>query len=102
RGGAGEFASAQWWRRNAAGLHFALEFMQHTGTFTARGAQNFSRAHLEEGTFPGAGVTIASGGNAGLACAWAAREAGVPATVFLPTTAPMVKVERLRSYGATV
>ncbi|WP_209324532.1 serine/threonine dehydratase [Brevibacterium renqingii] len=84
------------------GLHFALEFMQHTGTFKARGAQNFIRAHLEAGCFPEAGITIASGGNAGLACAWAAREADVPATVFLPTTAPGVKVERLRSYGATV
>lgn len=86
----------------AAGLHFALEFMQYTGTFKARGAQNFIRAHLEEGTFPEAGVTIASGGNAGLACAWAARAAGVPATVFLPETAPQVKVARLRSYGAEV
>lgn len=84
------------------GLLFALEFMQYTGTFKARGAQNFIRAHLENGTFPEAGVTIASGGNAGLACAWAARAAEVPATVFLPTTAPSVKVERLRSYGARV
>lgn len=84
------------------GIVFALEFMQHTGTFKARGAQNFIQAHLAEGTFPEAGVTIASGGNAGLACAWAARAAGVPATVFLPTTAPSVKVERLRSYGARV
>ena len=84
------------------GLLFALEFMQHTGTFKARGAQNFIQAHLAEGTFPEAGVTIASGGNAGLACAWAARAAQVPATVFLPTTAPSVKVERLRSYGAQV
>ena len=84
------------------GLLFALEFMQHTGTFKARGAQNFIQAHLAEGTFPEAGVTIASGGNAGLACAWAARAAQVPATVFLPTTAPSVKVGRLRSYGARV
>ncbi|MGC3020775.1 MULTISPECIES: serine/threonine dehydratase [unclassified Brevibacterium] len=84
------------------GIFFALEFLQHTGTFKARGAQNFIRAHLDAGTFPEAGVTIASGGNAGLACAWAARAAGVPATVFLPTTAPSVKVDRLRSYGARV
>ena len=84
------------------GLLFALEFMQNTGTFKARGAQNFIQAHLAEGTFPDAGVTIASGGNAGLACAWAARAAQVPATVFLPSTAPSVKVERLRSYGAQV
>ena len=85
-----------------SGVHFALEFMQYTGTFKARGAQNFIQAHLAHGTFPEAGVTIASGGNAGLACAWAARDAGVPATVFLPANAPAVKVERLRSYGAQV
>ncbi|SMY03230.1 Pyridoxal-phosphate dependent enzyme [Brevibacterium sp. Mu109] len=67
-----------------SGVHFALEFMQYTGSFKARGAQNFIQTHLAEGTLPDAGVTIASGGNAGLACAWAARDAGVPATVSLP------------------
>ncbi|OUZ12842.1 threonine dehydratase [Aeromicrobium sp. PE09-221] len=83
-------------------LHWALEFMQHTGTFKARGAQNFLLAHRDAGTLPRAGVTIASGGNAGLACAWAARQHGVPATVFLPTGAPAVKVDRLRAYEADV
>ncbi|WP_026820625.1 threonine/serine dehydratase [Arthrobacter castelli] len=82
--------------------YFALEFMQHTGSFKARGAQNFIRANREAGTLPEAGVTIASGGNAGLACAWAAQHEGIPATVFLPTTAPQVKVDRLRTYGADV
>ncbi|MFF2040733.1 serine/threonine dehydratase [Kitasatospora sp. NPDC058170] len=80
----------------------ALEFLQHTGSFKARGAQNFLLAHAEAGTLPEAGVTIASGGNAGLACAWAAHELGLRATVFLPQTAPPVKVARLRSYGADV
>ncbi|MFE7639612.1 serine/threonine dehydratase [Kitasatospora sp. NPDC057518] len=80
----------------------ALEFLQHTGSFKARGAQNFLLAHAEAGTLPDAGVTIASGGNAGLACAWAARELGVHATVFLPETASPVKLARLRSYGAEV
>ncbi|MFE6053023.1 serine/threonine dehydratase [Kitasatospora sp. NPDC056446] len=80
----------------------ALEFLQHTGSFKARGAQNFLLAHAEAGTLPDAGVTIASGGNAGLACAWAARELGVRATVFLPETASPVKLARLRSYGADV
>lgn len=80
----------------------ALEYMQHTGSFKARGAQNFLAAHREAGTLPDAGVTIASGGNAGLACAWAARQQGVTATVFLPATAPAVKVAKLRSYGADV
>ncbi|MEV6327663.1 serine/threonine dehydratase [Streptomyces sp. NPDC051909] len=83
-------------------LYLALEFLQHTGSFKARGARNFLQAHRESGTLPAAGVTIASGGNAGLACAWAARQAGVRATVFLPETAPRVKVERLRGYGAEV
>ncbi|MFI9400776.1 threonine/serine dehydratase [Nocardia sp. NPDC052316] len=86
----------------AGQLWLALELMQHTGSFKARGALNFLLTHQENGTLPDAGVTIASGGNAGLACAWAAREQGVRATVFLPTTAPKVKVDRLRSYGAEV
>ncbi|AXG80396.1 threonine/serine dehydratase [Streptomyces paludis] len=83
-------------------LWLALEYLQHTGCFKARGALNFLRAHTEAGSLPAAGVTIASGGNAGLACAWAARGLGVRATVFLPETAPPVKVARLRSYGADV
>ncbi|WP_445395000.1 serine/threonine dehydratase [Streptomyces sp. LE64] len=84
------------------GVWLALESMQHTGSFKARGAQNFLRAHREAGTLPDAGVTIASGGNAGLACAWAAGQQHVRATVFLPRTAPAVKVARLREYGAEV
>ncbi|GLW59594.1 threonine/serine dehydratase [Kitasatospora phosalacinea] len=84
------------------GAWLALEHLQHTGSFKARGAVNFLRAHREAGALPDAGVTIASGGNAGLACAWAARREGVRATVFLPVNAPAVKVERLRGYGADV
>ncbi len=80
----------------------ALEYMQHTGSFKARGAQNFLAAHREAGTLPEAGVCIASGGNAGLACAWAARQQGLTATVFLPENAPALKVARLRGYGAQV
>ncbi len=80
----------------------AMEFMQYTGSFKARGAQNFILAHREDGTLPAAGIAIASGGNAGLACAWAAQQQDVSATVFLPTLAPQVKVDRLRSYGADV
>ncbi|MDH6130049.1 serine/threonine dehydratase [Kitasatospora sp. GP82] len=80
----------------------ALEYMQHTGSFKARGAQNFIQAHRDAQTLPDAGVTIASGGNAGLACAWAAQQQAVRATVFLPATAPAVKVTKLRGYGADV
>ncbi|MFE7134709.1 serine/threonine dehydratase [Streptomyces sp. NPDC057638] len=83
-------------------IWLALEFLQHTGSFKARGAVNFLRAHREAGTLPEAGLTIASGGNAGLACAWAARAEGTRATVFVPATSPGVKVARLRAYGAEV
>ncbi|WP_431771547.1 serine/threonine dehydratase [Streptomyces cucumeris] len=80
----------------------ALEFLQHTGSFKARGAFTFLRGHAEAGTLPEAGVVIASGGNAGLACAWAAARHAVPAAVFVPETAPAVKVARLRGLGAEV
>ena len=86
----------------AARVSLALEYMQHTGSFKARGAANLAAFHRDAGTMPQAGVVIASGGNAGLACAWAARATGTPATVFLPTTAPEFKVSKLRSYGARV
>ncbi|GAA0807167.1 serine/threonine dehydratase [Spirilliplanes yamanashiensis] len=80
-----------------------LEFLQHTGTFKARGAMNRLLGARERGELdPAVGVVVASGGNAGLANAWAAAELGVPATVFVPAAAPQVKVDLLRAYGATV
>jgi threonine dehydratase len=87
----------------AAGLWLKCEFMQHTGVFKARGAFNRLLAARERGELDSAvGVVAASGGNAGLANAYAAAALGVPATVFVPETAPRVKVERLLGYGATV
>ena len=85
-----------------ARVTFALEYLQHTGSFKARGAANLAAAHQRAGTLPEAGVVIASGGNAGLACAWAARATGTRATVFIPQTAPAIKVAKLRGYGADV
>lgn len=85
-----------------ADVCLAFEFMQHTASFKARGAANFIRATVEGGAMPDSGVVIASGGNAGLACAWAAQKSQVPCTVFLPETAPTVKVARLEQYGAAV
>jgi threonine dehydratase len=88
---------------DAAPLWLKCEFMQHTGVFKARGAFNRLLAARERGELDSAvGVVAASGGNAGLANAYAAAALGVPATVFVPETAPRVKVERLLGYGATV
>jgi threonine dehydratase len=88
--------------RSGAQLLLAHEYLQHTGSFKARGAMNLTMAHRQAGTLPEAGVAIASGGNAGLACAWAAAASGSRATVFLPSNAPAVKLARLRGYGAEV
>ncbi len=80
-----------------------LELTQHTGTFKARGAMNrVLRAHEHGELDPAIGIAVASGGNAGLANAWAARTIGVPATVFVPSIASPAKLARLASYGAEV
>jgi threonine dehydratase len=84
-------------------LWLKCEFLQHTGVFKARGAFNRLLAARARGELnPTAGVVIASGGNAGLANAYAAATLGVRATVFVPETAPSVKIERIRAYGADV
>ena len=84
-------------------LWLKCEFLQHTGVFKTRGAFNRLLAARERGELDSsAGVVIASGGNAGLANAYAAATLGVRATVFVPETAPPVKVERNREYGAEV
>jgi len=74
------------------------ENLQRTGSFKVRGAVN-KLATLSEGERR-AGVVAASAGNHGQALAWAAREAGVKATVFMPQDAPMAKVEPTKNYGA--
>jgi threonine dehydratase len=86
----------------AARVWLKLELMQHTGTFKVRGAFNRIMAAAEQGSLPAAGVVAASGGNAGLAVAYAAAQHGLPARVFVPAAAPEVKVARLRGYGADV
>lgn len=80
-----------------------LELLQHTGTFKARGAFNRILAARERGELDArVGIVVASGGNAGLANAYAAAALGVPATVFVPTTSSPTKLHRLEEYGATV
>jgi threonine dehydratase len=74
------------------------ENLQRTGAFKVRGAVN-KIATLSPGERE-AGVVAASAGNHGQAVAWAAREEGVKATVFMPQDAPMAKVEACRNYGS--
>jgi threonine dehydratase len=76
------------------------ENLQRTGSFKIRGAFNtIAQLSPQE---RGLGVVTASAGNHGQAVAWAAREAGIPATIVVPEYAPMAKVDAARGYGATV
>lgn len=79
-----------------------LEYLQHAGAFKARGAFNRILSAAQAGGLPPVGVIAASGGNAGLAVAYAARTLGLAAEVYVPATAPEVKVAKLRRLGAAV
>ena len=74
------------------------ENLQRTGSFKIRGAVNRIAALSDEER--AAGVVAASAGNHGQAVAWAAREAGVHARIYVPLDAPMAKVEACRNYAA--
>lgn len=80
------------------GVDFKLEFLQHSGSFKARGAF----ANLLTRPVPEAGVVAASGGNHGAAVAYAAMRLGVPATIFVPDVTAPAKADRIRSYGANL
>lgn len=77
-------------------LVLKLEHLQHTGSFKARGA--FANVLLRE--IPAAGVVAASGGNHGVAVAYAARAVNVPARIFVPAVSSPAKIARIRGYGA--
>jgi len=77
-------------------LSLKLELLQHTGSFKPRGAFTNLLTHR----VPPAGVVAASGGNHGVAVAFAARKLGKPARIFVPTVAAKTKIERIRGYGA--
>src|ERR1700747_1580798 len=76
-------------RLDSISLTFKLEFLQHTGSFKARGAF----ANLLTRKIPKAGVVAASGGNHGVAVAYAAGKLAVPAKIFVPNVASSEKVE---------
>jgi threonine dehydratase len=83
-------------RLDSISLIFKLEFLQHAGSFKTRGAF----ANLLTREVPKAGVVAASGGNHGVAVAYAAGKLGVPAKIFVPRVASSEKIERIRQCGA--
>lgn len=83
---------------DCAEIWLKLEQLQLSGSFKARGMFN----RLLANPLPQAGVTIASGGNAGIACAAAAKVLGVRCEVFVPEICPAAKQQRLAALGARV
>ena len=81
-------------------VHLKAENLQRTGSFKIRGAYN--RISMLGEAERRAGVVAASAGNHGQAVAWAAREVGAKATIFMPQDSPMLKVDATRHYGAEV
>lgn len=81
-----------------ARIFLKLEGLQHTGSFKPRGAFNC----LLSSQAPDAGVIAASGGNHGAAVAYAARQLGHRAEIFVPAISSPNKIERLKQYGAAV
>src|ERR1700740_3781790 len=71
-----------------------LELLQHAGSFQSRGAF----AHLLSRKVPPAGVVAAPGGNHGAAVAYAAMKLGVPAKIFVPNVASLVKSHWIREH----
>jgi len=79
-------------------LTLKLELLQHTGSFKARGAFN----RMLTADLDASGVLAASGGNFGLAVAYAAHTLGHPAEIFVPASSPAMKIDRIRGWGAQV
>ena len=77
-----------------------LENLQPIGSFKIRGAVNAVRQATSDEL--AAGVLTASAGTMAQGVAWAAREAGVPATIVVPDRAPQTKVEAIERLGGRV
>ena len=81
---------------NGIPITFKLESLQHAGSFKTRGA--FTNLLVRQ--VPSIGVVAASGGNHGVAVAFAAMKLKKPARIFVPTVCSPAKIERIRGYGA--
>ncbi len=81
-------------------LHFKFENLHRTGSFKERGALN-RLLHLSEDERR-RGVIAASAGNHAQAVAFHATRLGIPATILMPETTPLVKVSNTRRHGAEV
>ena len=94
------FSSETLSRLTGRSVRLKAENLQRTGSFKIRGA--YTKLSSLEPERLAVGVVAASAGNHGQAVAWAARELGAPARIFMPQDSPMAKVDATRNYGAEV
>ena len=81
-------------------VYFKPENMQYTGAYKVRGAYyKISTLSEEEKK---RGLITASAGNHAQGVAYAAKLAGIPATIVMPTPTPLIKINRTKGYGAEV
>jgi len=81
-------------------VYFKPENMQYTGAYKVRGAYyKISTLSEEE---KARGLVTASAGNHAQGVAYAAKLAGIKATIVMPTTTPLIKINHTKSYGAEV
>ncbi|XP_055861843.1 L-serine dehydratase/L-threonine deaminase-like isoform X2 [Biomphalaria glabrata] len=81
-------------------VYLKLDNLQPPGSFKLRGISHLIQKALETGRCDH--VYCASGGNAGMAAAYASRELGIPCTIILPKTTPAFLADRLKLYNAEV
>lgn len=81
-------------------VYLKPENMQYTGAYKVRGAYYKISTMSEEERKKG--LITASAGNHAQGVAYAAKKYGVKATVVMPTTTPLIKVNRTKGYGAEV
>ncbi|XP_013869144.1 serine dehydratase-like [Austrofundulus limnaeus] len=85
-------------KRLGSTVYMKMENSQPSGSFKIRGVGHLCQQLARKSK----GVVCASGGNAGMAAAYAARKMGVPATIVVPSSSPQLVVQRLQDQGATV
>jgi len=94
------YVSESFERMTGREVWLKAENLQRTGSFKIRGAVNCIATLSEDER--AAGVAAVSAGNHAQAVAWAAREAGIDATIFMPQDTPVAKVEATQNYGARI
>ncbi|XP_038585760.1 serine dehydratase-like [Micropterus salmoides] len=85
-------------KRVGTTVYLKMDNSQPSGSFKIRGIGNLCQQLARKSK----GVVCASGGNAGMAAAYAARQMGVPATIVVPSSSPPLVVQRLQDQGAAV